>query len=685
MRIFYGFNILVLNSLILSNLYSSKIEINALDINSSKYTLEASKDVISFANGSVINSIKALYDKNSSIINLDGNVSILDYDTKNISASYISINSKNNRATYKDTFISTKEDYWLYSDRIDRDNSGYKLKKSIFSSCSIKNPDWIMGFNRAYYDVNSSTMDIYHAKIYVGEVPVLYFPYLSISTENKRKSGLLFPTLNYNENDGFLYEQPIYIAPYLNWDLEINPQIRTNRSKGVYATLRFKDKPNSSGSLRVGYFEDSDDYIKENNLKNSEHYGLQFLYNSSGTTNFGFREGLYANITLLNDIDYINLQKNLLNSLSNSSTYIRESRVNYFLYNDDYYMGLYGRYFIDTRKINNDDTIQELPTIHLHKNIDNLILDNLLYSVDLKSYNYYRKDGIRAKKIDFIMPFIYSKSFLNDYLNIEVSQNIYASKVFFTGVDDDRLNNYKYYSTYSKFKISSDLTKVYNNYIHTIKPFIEYVKPNRKEESIIAYDELEDDAKELFTIDEIDEHIAFGLNQYLYNKRGKLIFYNRLTSYQYQLDKLGNIRYEIGYNGDNLSLYNSLIYSKDQREISRSLTTLRYRKPKYNFGLSYYYHNDFEFRKTRSLNMDFRYDVNEYLDIYGGFNYDLEEGYNSQWRVGWNFDRGCWGIKGTVRQDIRPMLTTIGANSQKSTSVTFEFHIVPFGQISSGG
>jgi len=147
---------------------------------------------------------------------------------------------------------------------------------------------------------------------------------------------------------------------------------------------------------------------------------------------------------------------------------------------------------------------------------------------------------------------------------------------------------------------------------------------------------------------------------------------------------LGNIRYEIGYNGDKLSLYNSLIYSKDQKEISRSLTTFKYREPQYNLGLSYYYHNDFANTKTRSLNMNFSYDVNEYLDVYGGFNYDLEEGYNSQWRVGWNYDRGCWGIKGTIRQDIRPMLTNIGANSQKSTSLTFEFHIVPFGQISSG-
>jgi len=667
-----------------SILNASQIEINALDINSSKYTLEASKDVISFANGSVINSRSAIYDKNSTSIMLDGNISILNYDTKNISATKIYLNSKENNSTYEDTFISTKEDYWLYSDRIEKDSSGYRLKKSILSSCSIKNPDWIMGFSRAYYDINNSTMDIYNAKIYVGEVPVLYFPYLSINTENKRKSGLLFPTINYNENDGFLYEQPIYIAPYLNWDLELNPQIRTKRSKGIYATLRFKDKINSSGSLRVGYFKDSDDYIEENNLKNSEHYGLQFLYNSSGTTSFGFRDGLYANITLLNDIDYINLQKNLLNSLSNSSTYIRESRVNYFLYSDDYYMGLYGRYFIDTRKVNNDDTIQELPTIHLHKNIDNLILDNLLYSVDLKSYNYYRKEGINAKKIDFIVPFIYSKSFLNDYLNIELSQNIYASKVFFSGIDDDKLSNYKYYSTYSKFKLSSDLTRVYNNYIHTIKPFIEYVKPNRKDESLIAYDNLLDEAKEIFTVDDIDEHIAFGLNQYLYNKSGKLIFYNRLTSYQYQLDKLGNIRYEIGYNGDKLSLYNSLIYSKDQKEISRSLTTFKYREPQYNLGLSYYYHNDFANTKTRSLNMNFSYDVNDYLDVYGGFNYDLEEGYNSQWRVGWNYDRGCWGIKGTIRQDIRPMLTNIGANSQKSTSLTFEFHIVPFGQISSG-
>jgi LPS-assembly protein len=667
---------------------SSRIEINAQDINSSHQKLEASTDVVAFVNESMIKAIHATYDKNSTEMLLRGDVDVVEYEGKNIVADEIYINSTAKSSYYQTPFIVTQEDFWLYSDKIQRKENHYTFGKSILSSCNIKNPDWIMGVERSKYDANSSKMRLYHAKVYVGDVPILYFPYLSFSTKQERSSGLLFPLLSYNQNDGFIYEQPLYIAPFANWDLELNPQLRSKRSKGIYGTLRFKDTANSYGSLRLGYFEDQATYIQSNNLKNDTHYGLQFLYDSSDLLGSlkpkGFKDGLYTNITLLNDIDYLNLQKEQMISLLGANSYIRESRINYFLHNDHYYFGLYGKYFIDTRKSNNNDTIQELPTLHLHKSTASLY-SNLLYSLDLKSYNYYRKEGVRAKKVDFFLPLSYTKTFLNHYLTVEISQNIYASKVYFTSSDDDRLDDYKYLSTYTQVELSSELTQVYKDYIHTVRPFVQYLKPTKSDESSVEYENLVDEAKELFSIEEIESSVVLGLSHYLYQKSGRLRFYHRLLYYYYldRQEKLGDIRNEIGYNGDTFTIYNNLIYSQERKKIKSSLTSVGFRQGDLYIGGSYYYSDNFLLTKTKSFGVNFRYRFNERLDILGGMSYDLEKNYKTQWQLGFKYDRDCWSLSVLVKEDIQPILTTAGADAQENMSFTFEFNIVPFGGVGS--
>ncbi|MEE6566530.1 hypothetical protein VWM73_11025, partial [Campylobacter coli] len=45
----------------------------------------------------------------------------------------------------------------------------------------------------------------------------------SVLADTHRQSGLLIPKIVLKNSEGLYYEQPIYIAPYENWDLELNP------------------------------------------------------------------------------------------------------------------------------------------------------------------------------------------------------------------------------------------------------------------------------------------------------------------------------------------------------------------------------------------------------------------------------------------------------------------------------
>ncbi len=62
---------------------------------------------------------------------------------------------------------------------------------------------------------------MWNPKIYVGDIPVLYLPYIFMSTSNKRTTGFLYPEFGTSNLDGFIYLQPFYLAPknYMGYDL----------------------------------------------------------------------------------------------------------------------------------------------------------------------------------------------------------------------------------------------------------------------------------------------------------------------------------------------------------------------------------------------------------------------------------------------------------------------------------
>ena len=244
-----------------------------------------------------------------------------------------------------------------------------------------------------------------------------------------------------------------------------------SRSVGLYSTLRFVDSAHSSGELRVGYFKDKTDYVDDNYLPDDSHYGIEFNYESSKVFSDklpqGFTDGLYINTTYLNDIDYLNLQKSKLDHFG--LVPLQESRVNYFAYTNDYYTGLNAKYFIDTREESNDETMQILPSVQLHKYLNHFIWDNLTYSADLYLNNFDRKEGATLRQAELKIPLEFTTSFFDDFLNLSLGEEFYYSKFFF-GNGDYVHDDFEYYSNIHKIKFFTDLTKKYDGFVHVLQP-----------------------------------------------------------------------------------------------------------------------------------------------------------------------------------------------------------------------
>ena len=77
-----------------------------------------------------------------------------------------------------------------------------------------------------------------NAQLKVKNVPVFYFPWIKFPVNDRRSSGLLFPTVHNNSSNGFDYAQPIYWNLAANYDATITPRLIQERGLGVELELR---------------------------------------------------------------------------------------------------------------------------------------------------------------------------------------------------------------------------------------------------------------------------------------------------------------------------------------------------------------------------------------------------------------------------------------------------------------
>ena len=660
---------------------SDQIEVTANTIQATKTTVTGSDGVVVYYGDTVIKANTAIYDKEKKLLILDGKVEMIGYKGSKEHTSHVEIHTENNEVKFNELFLTSNNDVWLYAETAHRLDGNYTFGKTILSSCDANDPLWTMRSNSSKYDSEDEYMKVYDAKIYFMDVPLIYTPYMAFSTNRKRRSGLLFPFLGYSSQEGFVYEQPIFWAISDSMDLEINPQIRTNRSIGMYATYRFVDSDHSSGMLRAGYFKDKASYVEEHSLPEDIHYGLEFNYDSSrlisDKLSGGFTDGLYLNSTFLNDIDYLNLQKTSLTHFG--ITPLQESRLNYFLHNNDFYTGLNAKYFVDTRKVDNDDTIQILPSLQFHKYLNSFLIDNFTYSADLRINNFHRTKGATMKEANMKIPLEFTTSFFDDYLNLSLGEDFFYSKFYFDN-GDYLYDEFQHYSNLHKAKIFSDLTKKYASFTHVMQPALAYQKPGYQNEKPVAFEYLTDEQKELFTVEHPEENYLLSLGHYFYDDNMNLKFYQRFSQSYYsdREYKLADTSNEMQYNWKTWQFYSNAVYSNEFKEIRETSSRISFRQPTYHVTVGHIFKQNLPDQTTiipaNDVNFNFGYQYNQNIGFNGSITYNIDDELSEQWSIGGNYKQDCWSMVASLRRSITPRPT--GETIDDTFFVQFNF--IPF-------
>ncbi|MCT7533985.1 LPS-assembly protein LptD [Aliarcobacter cryaerophilus] len=677
-----------------------KLQLVAKDVDTKNNIITAVGDVVAYSPTYYLSSDKMVYDKDKEILELFDNVLIIKDNKIQTQSNYAYVDMKNDIINQDPVFLmDNSSNIWSNSKEANKDKDLITLENSILSSCDCIDPIWSIRSSSSDYDTEAMWMNTYNPRLYIKNVPVFYLPYFGFPTDTTRRTGLLLPTMGYSSSEGFLYSQPIFIAPADNYDIELIPQIRTQRGYGSYANFRYADSPDSMLNLKTGYFKEFNNYSREEKLENSEHYGLDIDYERKNifSTKKEHQDGVFTSIRYLNDIEYIILKEDDGNLGTDKKV---ESKVNYFYNTPEYYGGVYGKYYIDASKKSNANTLQELPQVQFHSYNKELFLENLIYSIDTKAQNFTRKEGLNAKIYDITVPISYTKNILDDYMYLGVENRTILTQYDYS---NSLYNNLRYedgtlIQNRTSFIVGTDLIKPYSDYIHTLNLNASYDIPENlrkdgdlynitvKENQPLKYDELS-----VFPTLQEQKTIKLSLNQSIYDKENLKQFINHKMSQSILYNSVDEPKFQdldnyVKINHDYGSLSGKVVYNMDDNKVVEGSFDNSLSYEDLTFSAGYYYskktNNEFNTRDDlESYRLSTSYKLAKDYSIKYYENYDLQEKTRNRQGIGLNIDDSCWNLDLLLEKEITPISSTINSNSHEQTIVYAVLMLKPIGGI----
>jgi len=136
---------------------------------------------------------------------------------------------------------------------LDAERTRYSM--ATYSTCDVGHHVWEFRAKSISIDKASGVGVARDATMRVGKVPFLYLPYFTFPTDDRRKSGFLYPTLGNTSRAGFQLSTPYYLNLAPNYDATLDPRYYSRRGPLLAGEFRYL-VPGSSGQLNVEYVPD---------------------------------------------------------------------------------------------------------------------------------------------------------------------------------------------------------------------------------------------------------------------------------------------------------------------------------------------------------------------------------------------------------------------------------------------
>ena len=196
------------------------------------------------------------------------------------------------------------------------------LNGSTYSTCPPDQRLWELRAKQIDIDTDSGMGVAHDATLRVGKVPVLYVPWFTFPIDNRRRTGLLYPTIGSSSRNGFDWRQPIYFNLAPNYDLTLTPRFMSQRGLQLGTEFRYL-LPRGRGNLQFTYLpsdkltdRERDEEIADGIPKDNRRAETRGMFRFNGTQSLSDHWQARSSLAWISDPRYLEDSSNNINGLT---------------------------------------------------------------------------------------------------------------------------------------------------------------------------------------------------------------------------------------------------------------------------------------------------------------------------------------------------------------------------------
>jgi LPS-assembly protein len=196
---------------------------------------------------------KATYYREEERVDIEGDVQYREPGLLVRGESAAIATTENSGTLRKARFVMHGEHTNGEADVVTRNTDGsISLEDAVYTQCEPGQDDWQLAAESIHLDRETGQGRARHARLEVKGVPVLYTPYLRFPIDDRRMSGLLWPTFTNSSQNGLDVTVPYYFNLAPNYDATFLPRYTNERGTMAGGEFRYLNRWSywaASGSL----------------------------------------------------------------------------------------------------------------------------------------------------------------------------------------------------------------------------------------------------------------------------------------------------------------------------------------------------------------------------------------------------------------------------------------------------
>ncbi|MCG6965095.1 MAG: LPS assembly protein LptD [Chromatiaceae bacterium] len=255
-----------------------------------------------------------------------------------------------------------------------------------FTTCAPGDVSWLLSANALELDQQEGMGIARHATLRFMNVPILYAPIFSFPIDDRRRSGLLLPSIGQSSNTGFDLSVPYYLNLAENYDLTLTPRLMSKRGLMLGGEFRFLTE-STRGTLKADFLPDDREYGQDR--------GSASLYS---VTQFNPQATANLRLNYVSDNDFFS---DLGGDLAATSTTHLERAGELRFRSDNW--DLLGR-LQEYQTIDDAIPVRNRPYSRLPQLLLNLDdrdgIAGTAYQLDAEYVNFYRENSVRGHRVN---------------------------------------------------------------------------------------------------------------------------------------------------------------------------------------------------------------------------------------------------------------------------------------------